>query len=350
MSPPDASAVVVSHRSAAEAAACVASLREELSRAGIRGEILLVDCASGEEEAAVLRGAGADVVVLLPDNRGYAGGLNAGLARARGPRLLLSNADVVFAPGSVPPLLAAIDAPGVGAAGPLCVWDEAARVRMPPGYAPGFLRDLLQLSAGRVRALDRRRFAATARETLRFWESGGDVEHLTGAVLAARRETFDRAGRFDEAFLFEYEESEWEERVRAAGLSLRYEPAARVRHLYARSSSRAAEAAGRRRASRDLYRRRRYGRSGAALLARAASLARPPRAVPLASPRVPRRPGASLAISPNPSLLPFAGASLDADFELPPELLPSLSAGPLYLRSFREADGEPLETFVWNRP
>lgn len=347
---PEVSAIVVNHRSVAEAAACVASLREAFAREGRRGEVVLVDCASGEVEAAALARIGADALVLLAENRGYSGGANAGLARARGARLLVANADVVFEPGAVTALLEAIEAPLTGVAGPLCLWDAAGRLRLPAGFAPGFLRDALQVSTGRFPALDRRRFAAFAVESLGLWENGGEVEHLTGAVLAARRDVFDRAGRFDERYLFEYEETEWEQRVRTAGFRLRYEPRARVRHLYARSASRSPETAARRAASRDVYRRRRYGTLGARLLDRAAALARPPRAVRLSEPRLARRPAARLALSPNPSLLPFVGAPLDADFVLPPEVLPSLPAGPLYLRVFHETTGEPLETFVWDAP
>lgn len=347
---PEVSAVVVSHRSAAEAVACVESLREEFVLAGLSGEVVLVDCASGEQEARALREARADALLLLPENRGYSGGANAGLARARSALLVVCNADVLFERGAVPALLSAVEDARVGVAGPLCFWDAGGRLRMPAGFAPGFLRDLLQLCAGRLPALDRRRFAAAARESLRLWEHGGEVRHLTGAVLAARRDVFDRAGRFDERFLFEYEESEWEQRVRAAGLVLRFEPRARVRHLYARSASRSPEAGSRREASRRFYRRRRYGTLGAGILERAAPLSRRPAAAPLARPELPRRPGAALALSPNPSVLPFVGAALDRDFALPPEVLPSLAPGPLYLRVFRENDGEPLETFVWDRP
>jgi hypothetical protein len=87
-------------------------------------------------------------------------------------------------------------------------------------------------------------------------------------VLAARRDVFDAAGRFDERYPFEYEETEWEERVRAEGFDLRFVPQARVRHLWAVSSSRSPETAARRAASEELYRRR-YGPIGRAILARA---------------------------------------------------------------------------------
>jgi hypothetical protein len=221
---------------------------------------------------------------------------------------------------------------------------------MPPGYAPGFWRDLMQLSAGRWPSLDRRRFASFARETLRLWEKGGDTEHLTGAVLAARREVLDRAGPFDENFRFEFEETEWEDRVRKVGFKLRFLPEARVRHLYARSAARNPEAGARRTAGARLYRRRRYGRWGAALLEKAPALSRTIAAVRLDQPRVSAHSGAAVAISPNPSLLPFASATLSQDFEMPAEVIESLPAGPVYLRSYRTVDGQPIETFVWSKP
>ncbi len=57
-----------------------------------------------------------------------------------------------------------------------------------------------------------------------------------------------------------------------------------------------------------------------------------------------------MAVSTNPSLVPFAGAPLSADFRLPPDVLGSLPSGPVYLRAFRELDGRPLETVVWEKP
>lgn len=335
---PRVSVVVVNHRSAAEAAACVASLRETFA-AGLSGEIVLVDCASGPEETRALAALGADAEVFLPDNRGYSGGANAGIAKARAARLVVSNADVVFLPGALEALLDEIEDPRVGAAAPLCLWDAGGRLRLPADSAAGFFGEL-----------GLRHFAPFARQTLRLWERGGDAGHLTGAVLAARRDVFDRVGVFDERFLFEYEETEWEDRVRESGLKLRFVPRARVRHLYARSAARNPDTERRREVSRRLYRERRYGRIGRALLERAAVRPRRPvRATVLAEPAVAARAGASLAVSTNPSLIPFAGASLDRDFRLPGDVLASLAPGPVYLRVFRTADGRPLETFVWEK-
>jgi GT2 family glycosyltransferase len=345
---PDVSAVVVSHRSAAEAARCVVSLAGAFAQERIAGEVVLVDCGSGEEEAALLRDVPADRHVLLPENRGYSGGVNAGLARARGARLILSNADVVFSPGSILRLLKAIAERRVGAAAPLSTWDTEGRLRLPPGHAPGLFRDAAQLLSGFFPALDRRRFASFARATLRLWERGGRVPHLSGAVLAARREVFDAAGRFDERFPFEYEETEWEDRVRSKGFELLFVPEARVHHLWAVSSSRNPESGARRATSERFYRLRRYGRAATALLERAARLPRPATAATrLSEPRVAARPDAALGLSPNPSGFPFACADISRDFRLPDEVQEGLFPGLWYLTVFRKADGRPLERFVW---
>lgn len=113
------SVVVVNHRSAEEAAACMASLRDAFARERIEGEIVLVDCGSGADEVRALSALHAEVEVFLDENRGYSGGVNAGLERAGAGRLILSNADVVYLPGALTALLAEIEDPKVGAAAPL---------------------------------------------------------------------------------------------------------------------------------------------------------------------------------------------------------------------------------------
>jgi N-acetylglucosaminyl-diphospho-decaprenol L-rhamnosyltransferase len=312
--------------------------------------VVLVDCASGSGEIERLRSAGADVLVALAENRGYSGGINAGLARARAATLVVSNADVVFLPGALTALLEALADSAVGAAAPLAVWDAEGRIRLPAESAPGFLKDLGQLTTGRWPRRDEARFARFARRTLSLWERGGDAEHVVGVVLAVRRDVFDRVGRFDEQFPFEYEETEWEERVKRAGLRLSFVPQARVRHLWARSAAAdPAETAARREASARLYRQRRYGALGRALLEKAAGSARPPAAFPIGEPRVAATPGAALALSPNPSLVPFAGTRLDREFRLPEEIRLGLPPGPLYLRVFDPESGRPIETFVWDK-
>jgi GT2 family glycosyltransferase len=347
---PEVSAVVVTHRSAPEAARCVESLRRAFEGEAVEGEVILVDCGSGWEEAAALRAIPAERRLLLPENRGYSGGVNAGLAASRAGRLLLCNADVVFLPGALTALLRAIDAPRAGAAAPLCLWDSAGRLRLPPGFAPSFSRDLAQVLGGLWPVVDDARFARFAQETQHLWERGGRTRHLAGAVLAVRRDVFDRAGRFDERFLFEYEETEWEERVRQEGFDLLFLPEARVHHLWAVSASHSAETATRRSASEALYRARRYGAVRRRILEGAARLSRhEPPAQRISQPRFAARPGAVVAFSPNRSGIPFAAADLEEEFGLPDEIESRLAPGNWRVTIFRKSDGRPLEKLRWER-
>ena len=92
-----------------------------------------------EEAAASARDPALDVRVLivengadvaahdpdrlrLPENRGFAGGMNAGLEALLGEgceRILLLNNDAVLDPGCLQRLARALDDPGLGAVGPV---------------------------------------------------------------------------------------------------------------------------------------------------------------------------------------------------------------------------------------
>jgi len=355
---PEVTAIVVNYRQAALAARCVASLRRAFDAEAIAGQIVLVDSGSGDEEAPALEAIPAELC-RLGENRGYSGGVNAGLARARAGRLVLSNADVEFRPGSLTGLVRALDDPRVGAAAPVCSWDASDRILLPPGFDPGFLGELALLRGPRSAARSDRMFASFARDAVSLWTRGGKASHLAGAVLAARRDVFDRVGRFDESFPFEYEETEWEGRVRAAGLELRVVAQARVRHAWGGSASGDAETERRRARSRRVFRERRYGRIGRALLERAETLPPPARSSRLApqarssdSARrdggvaLPARPGAWIAFSPHRSRLPFVAADLAHPFRVPEEVRSAAPPGDWFWTIFSPEDGRPLETFV----
>ena len=57
-----------------------------------------------------------------------------------------------------------------------------------------------------------------------------------------------------------------------------------------------------------------------------------------------------MAVSTNPTLVPFAGAPLARGFRMPEDVLASLNPGPVYLRAFDPRDGRPLDTGVWEKP
>jgi hypothetical protein len=65
------------------------------------------------------------------------------------------------------------------------------------------------------------------------------------------------------------------------------------------------------------------------------------------APRLAAAPGHFLAISPNPSRLPFAAADLERDFELPSDIAASVARTRWRFTTFRASDGCAVETRVW---
>lgn len=80
--------------------------------------MLVVDNASGDGSVAYLREHHPEVELLaLPENRGYAGGANAGLQAGTGEYAIIPNPDVALAPDHLEILEARLDAdPTIGAA------------------------------------------------------------------------------------------------------------------------------------------------------------------------------------------------------------------------------------------
>lgn len=54
---------------------------------------------------------------------------------------------------------------------------------------------------------------------------------VCGAAMAIRRSVYEEAGIFDERFFLYFEETEWQQRVRAHGWDVEVIPGARARHL-----------------------------------------------------------------------------------------------------------------------
>ena len=189
-------------------------LVEELDalRATAPADVLLVVNEAGSVPVPVGDARPWLEVLPLPDNRGYAGGANAGLGRAfaRGARhALLLNDDVRLEPGALDALLAAAGEDGCAA---------------PTIEAPGDDR----FAGG---ALDTRRGFGYHRD--------GALDYLTGAALCISRSAWDRVGPLDERLFLYYEDVEWCARARRAGVPLRLAPA-RARHAAGTTSGRGA--------------------------------------------------------------------------------------------------------------
>jgi len=255
---PVVSLVLVSYGSSAEATAAVESFRADSRRANAVCEVVIVDHDGSEDEGARLRRLAPDRLVVRP-NRGYAAGVNAGVAAARAPAVLVGNPDVVFRPGSVGALLDALGE-GWDVVGPQFTLGEFL---FPPSdvQTPG--EQLVRFLASRSRFAWRRHVRRELRRWRRGWEATAPVATptLSGALLAFRRSAFDRVGPWDEGYFLYFEETDWLRRAAARRQRIAQVPAARVEHLYGHAVG-PHEIASHYLASRDRFLRLHFGWRG----------------------------------------------------------------------------------------
>lgn len=167
---------------------------------------------------ASLRQHSPDVQVVLIDNTppnenlGFAGGCNAGADLADGDVYVFLNNDTEVTAGWLEPILAELEDPTVGAAGPKLIYRNGA----------------VQCAGLRI---DFRQWGSEARNLRADWTTKpADVDGVTGACLAVRAELFGLLSGFDEGFWNGYEDVDLCLRVRAAGHRIRYTPNATVIH------------------------------------------------------------------------------------------------------------------------
>src|SRR5262245_38427918 len=117
------SVVIVSWNGMRHLPRCLAALLPQLPDGA---EVVLVDNGSTDGMAVWARATHPNArVIQLPENLGFAGGVNAGLRVARSALLLLLNDDAFAEPGCVAALLEAMcRRPEYGAAGAVLLFDH----------------------------------------------------------------------------------------------------------------------------------------------------------------------------------------------------------------------------------
>ena len=204
-------------------AAALASLREQRFRGF---EVVVVDNGSTDGTLEWVRADHPEAeLVVLGENRGFAGAVNAGIGHARGEFVALLNNDMELDPGWLAELVAALDAhPDAGSA--------ASKLRMlrDPGLLDG---------AGDVVTW----YGATWRrghgepDRGQYDEPGVIASPCAGAALYRRR-ALEAVGSFDERFFAYLEDADWGLRAQLAGWPCRWVPTAVAYHLGGATSRR----------------------------------------------------------------------------------------------------------------
>jgi GT2 family glycosyltransferase len=226
----DLSLVLVTHRSSAVAPGAIASFRADAGRIAAAAEVVIVDHSENENEEARLRELGPDRLLVLP-NRGYATGVNAGVAATSGRTIFVGNPDITFERGSVGALLKALD-DGWDIVGPQFA---LGGFLFPPADPQTPAEEVRRFLAARSRVVWARYFRRELERWRRVWDAQAPVgvPVLSGALLGFRRNTFERVGRWDEGYFLYFEETDWLRRAAHGGFRAAVVPRAIVAHQWA---------------------------------------------------------------------------------------------------------------------
>jgi len=207
--------VVVDHGLPEETAEAARSAQEPT----LSPSIVVVENGPGPEPSLP---SGA-TVVRLAENRGYAAGINAGLAqlaRSGCDRFLLLNNDALLEHGCLRRLAEALEDPQLAAVSPMVLRRADGRVESRGArFDPRFAR--ARLAGHGERAVRR--------------EGRTEVESLSGAVWMMSRAAYERVGPLEESFFFSFEETDWCLRARSAGFRLDVVLGARAAHWGSRT-------------------------------------------------------------------------------------------------------------------
>lgn len=225
MTPPLLSVIIVSWNTRELLRACLDSLLP--APEGLALQILVVDNGSQDGTPAMVRESFPAVELLESGrNLGFSAGNNLALARARGRYLMLLNPDTIVHEGALTTLVAFLaDHPNAGLVGPQIRYADGSL--QPSRHRFPTLLTLFVASTplhAPLRALLGSYYLSGTPETAQL------VGWLSGAALLLRREVYEQVGGLDERFFMYFEETDWQRRIRAAGWSIWYVPAARITH------------------------------------------------------------------------------------------------------------------------
>jgi GT2 family glycosyltransferase len=214
---------------------CLASIDREIRARTDAGrldtEVIVVDNGStdGSVEAIRARFPWAELVAL-PRNVGFAGGNNAGLARAKGRMVCLLNNDTIVQHDGFEACVRYLDAhPDVGAVGPQLLHPDGRKQNSIHNF-PTLLLEIVP--RGVLETLFPSRYPSKRFEH----DAPLDVEAVLGACMVVRREVIEQVGPMPEDYFFFLEETDWFYAMRRAGWRVVHLPDAKLVHIHGAST------------------------------------------------------------------------------------------------------------------
>jgi GT2 family glycosyltransferase/glycosyltransferase involved in cell wall biosynthesis len=213
------STVIVNHERRDLLRKCLQSLERALERVEEDTEIILVDNGSSDGSVELVEAQFPDVeLVRLPRNEGFAGGVAAGIAAARGEWIAVFNNDTTVEPDAVSLMLeAARSKPRVGAVAAQMRFADRREVL----NSAGLELDRLGIAADRL---------VGSRVTDHQEREPYEVFGATGGAALFHIDMLEEVGGFDDSFFAFFEDVDLAWRARAHGWRALYAPAAVIYH------------------------------------------------------------------------------------------------------------------------
>jgi len=241
----DLAIVIVNWNVRALLEACLASVYESLKNSHLTGEVWVVDNASMDGSAEMVRERFPQARLMANEtNVGFAAANNQalramGFASAEHPDLpryvLLLNPDTELLNEALTTMVRFLDEnPQAGVAGAKLLYPDGRLQHSAFGF-PTLAQALLDFFPLHHRLLNSR---LNGRYLRRLYERGEPftVDHPLGAALMARGEAIQQVGLLDERFFIYCEEIDWCMRMKKAGWGVYCVPRAEVVHHEARST------------------------------------------------------------------------------------------------------------------
>jgi GT2 family glycosyltransferase len=213
---PRASIIIVGYNNREDITRCLESVKGTACPAY---EVIVVDNASTDGSAdAIAAGFPDAITVRSSANLGFGGGCNLGATRARGEFLVFLNPDTVVEPGWLDALINPLDAqPKVGlVTSKILMLGEPKRIN----------------TCGNTVHLSGLTLCRGLGASSESYEMEEEVDAVSGAAFAIRRDVFQSLGGFDETMFLYMEDTDLSLRARLAGWKSLYAPQSLVYHDY----------------------------------------------------------------------------------------------------------------------
>ncbi|MBO4906340.1 MAG: glycosyltransferase family 2 protein [Bacteroidaceae bacterium] len=218
---PDLSFITINYNGIEDTTQLIESLLAHVS--SLKWEIIVVDNGSKEDEAIKLKEKFADSpqvkVIEAGSNLGFAAGNNKGIKKARGRAMMLINNDTYVTDDHFSELYHRLmDDDTIGAVCPKLRFDEEPKLIQYAGFTP--LTSITLRNQG----------IGCGEHDNGQHDTPSSTAFAHGAAVMFKWETLQRAGMMSEDYFLYYEEMDWSEHIRRAGLQIWYDPAQTVFH------------------------------------------------------------------------------------------------------------------------